>query len=154
MQSQINFAQVAEVKLTYKSKVQPSLRPQITDAKKAYEILLECWKIEDDLEYRERFAVLLLNRHNKVLGINWVSVGGVAGTIADPKMIFQAALLANASSIILAHNHPSGNARPSDADRSLTKKVKEAGKLLDLPVLDHVILTSETYYSFANEGEL
>ena len=83
-----------------------------------------------------------------------ISRGGVAGTVADPKLIFKEALENLASSIILVHNHPSGNRQPSAADISLTKKLKEAGNLLDLPVLDHLIYTDNGYYSFADEGML
>lgn len=86
---------------------------------------------------------MLLNRMNKVLGIYLISVGGFAGTVCDPKVVFQAALKTNASSIILAHNHPSGNLKPSDADLQLTEKLKKGGKLLDIAVLDHLILTEE-----------
>jgi DNA repair protein RadC len=98
--------------------------------------------------------VILLNRANKVLGICEVSTGGVAGTVADPKVIFAAALKALASSIILSHNHPSGNLAPSQADIELTHKLKAAGRFLELPILDHIIMTSEGYYSFADEGVL
>ena len=106
------------------------------------------------MERVEEFMVLCLNRANRVLGYARISSGGISGTIADPKIIFQVALKSNASSIILAHNHPSGNKQPSEADIRLTRKMKDAGVLLDLPVLDHLILTSEGYHSFADEGLL
>jgi len=96
--------------------------------------------------------VILLNRANRVIGIFNLSTGGTVGTVAEPKLVFASSILRNASSIILAHNHPSGNLKPSTADTELTKKMKEAGKLLDIPVLDHLIVTSEGYYSFADEG--
>ncbi|MDZ7650383.1 MAG: JAB domain-containing protein [Cytophagales bacterium] len=95
---------------------------------------------------------MLTNRANKVLGIFELSTGGVSGTVADPKLIFAAALKGAASGMILAHNHPSGNLQPSQADLDLTKKIREAGKLLEIQLLDHVIVTSEGYYSFADEG--
>jgi DNA repair protein RadC len=95
---------------------------------------------------------MLLNRANKVLGILEVSTGGVSGTVADPKVIFAAALKGNASGIIVAHNHPSGNLAASRADVDLTRKLKEAGKFLEIQVLDHVIVTTEKYFSFADEG--
>nr|WP_221307412.1 DNA repair protein RadC [Rhabdobacter roseus] len=100
----------------------------------------------------EEFWILLLNRANEVLRPVQISTGGVAGTVADPKMIFKHALEQLASSIILFHNHPSGNLSPSQADRDLTRKLKEAGRMLDLPVLDHLIFTDSGYYSFADEG--
>ena len=102
----------------------------------------------------EEFWVVLLNRANVVMRQVAVSQGGVAGTVADPKMIFKEALEQLASSIILVHNHPSGNRQPSGADISLTKKLKEAGNFLDLPVLDHLIYTDQGYFSFADEGLL
>lgn len=100
----------------------------------------------------EQFWVILLNRANEVIRPQQISIGGVAGTVADPKMIFKAAIEHLASSIILVHNHPSGNLTPSQADKDLTKKVKEAGRMLDIPVLDHLIFSDNAYFSFADEG--
>jgi DNA repair protein RadC len=145
--------EVAEIQLSYKSKVKPSQRPKITSSKEACDILLENWD-EEKLEFVEQFKVLLLNRASKVLGIYEASTGGVSGTVADPKLIFAAAIKTNASAIILAHNHPSGQLKPSDADIKLTKKLKDGGQYLEISVLDHVIVTSEGYYSFADEGLL
>ncbi|MBC6612725.1 DNA repair protein RadC [Hymenobacter sp. BT507] len=102
----------------------------------------------------EEFWVVLLNRANVVMRKQPVSTGGVAGTVADPKLIFKHALEQLASSIILVHNHPSGNRNPSAADIALTRKLKEAGQFLDLPILDHLIYTDLGYYSFADEGML
>ena len=153
MQTSIDYAKVAEIRLTYLSKVKASERRKVSSSRDSYQILLDCWN-RSCLEFVEEFKVLLLNRANKVLGIVPISKGGVAGTVADPKLIFAAALKANASSLILSHNHPSGNLQPSQADIQLTRKIKEAGKFLDLPVLDHLIITSEGYYSFADEGIL
>ncbi len=102
----------------------------------------------------EEFWVILLNRANVVMKKIPVSIGGVAGTVADPKIIFKHAIEHLASAIILVHNHPSGNLKPSAADIALTKKVKEAGILLDLPVLDHLIFADQQYFSFADEGIL
>jgi DNA repair protein RadC len=100
----------------------------------------------------EEFWILLLNRANRVIKKAQVSQGGVAGTVADPKIIFKLALDELASGIILAHNHPSGNLTASQADLDLTKKLKEAGKLLDIQVLDHLIVAGQKYFSFADEG--
>ncbi len=148
-----SFTSVAEVKLTYRSRVKPSERPQVTSSSDSYRILKETWDT-GRLEFVEQFKVLLLNRANRVLGIYELSTGGVAGTVADPKLVFVAALKACASAIILCHNHPSGNTKPSAADLQLTKKMKQAGEVLDIAVLDHIILTSESYYSLADEGLL
>jgi len=89
-----------------------------------------------------------------LLGVARVAVGGTTGTIADPKVIYQLALKVNAQSIIVSHNHPSGNLKPSDMDEKLTRKLKSAGTFLDICFLDHLILTSEAYYSFADEGNM
>ncbi|MEZ0541621.1 RadC family protein [Fibrella arboris] len=102
----------------------------------------------------EEFWVLLLNRANEVLRPVQISAGGVSGTVADPRLIFKVGLEYLASGVILAHNHPSGNLTPSQADRELTRKLKEAGRFLDIPVLDHLIVTDRTYLSFADEGIL
>ena len=124
--------------------------PKITCSKDVYELVFPSWM--EDIDHRESFKVLLLSRTNKVLGISNLFTGGLSGVVVDPKLIFQTALKCNAASIILMHNHPSGNLVASDADLKLTKKIVEAGKVLDLPVLDHVIFTSESYYSLAGEG--
>ena len=95
---------------------------------------------------------MLMNRANKVLGIFKLSTGGVSGTVADPKIIFVAALKGGASGIIVAHNHPSGNLTASQSDINLARKLKEAGKFLEIQLLDHVIVTTKGYLSFADEG--
>lgn len=102
----------------------------------------------------ETFFILLMNRANKIIRHIQISEGGITGTVADPKKIFKMALEHNATSMILCHNHPSGNISPSEADIRLTRKLKDAGDMLDVPVLDHIILGEERYYSFADEGEL
>lgn len=143
--------EVSEIQLSYKSTVKPSQRPKITGSKDAYEVLRKSWD-DSKLELVEQFKAMFTNRANKVLGIYEVSTGGIAGTVADPKLIFVAALKVGASGVILSHNHPSGNLKPSQADIDLTKKIKEAGKFLEIQLMDHVILTSEGYFSFADEG--
>jgi len=102
----------------------------------------------------EEFWVLLLNRANKVIGKHLISIGGFTGTVADPKKIFRIALENRAIGIILCHNHPSGNLTPSESDIKLTKKLKEAGLSLEIPVIDHIIIGFNNYYSFADEGIL
>ncbi len=143
--------QVAEIQLTYKSDVRPSLRPKISSSKDAYNILLENWD-DSKIEFVEQFKVMVLNRANKVLGIWDASTGGVTGTVVDPKLIFATAIKANACGFIMAHNHPSGNLQPSQADIDLTKRMKEGGKLLEIQLLDHIIITTEGYFSFTEEG--
>jgi DNA repair protein RadC len=102
----------------------------------------------------EEFWLLLLNRANKIIKKQPISRGGVSGTVADPKLIFNHALNHLASSVILVHNHPSGNTKPSEADKRLTKQLFEAGKLLEIAVLDHIIFTDNAYFSFADENLL
>lgn len=150
-QHQISLFQVAEINLSYTPKFKASQRPKVTSSKDLYDILSQNWDSRK-IDLLEQFKVVLLNRANKVLGIVDISTGGIAGCIADPKIIFGAALKACASSLILSHNHPSGNLKPSQADISLTRKVKAGGELLDISVLEHIIMTSEGYYSFADEG--
>lgn len=145
--------QVAEIQLIYKSNVKPSERPKISTSKNARDVLMGTWD-DTKLELVEQFKVMLTNRANKVMGIFEVSTGGVSGTVADPRLIFAAAIKGVASGIILCHNHPSGNLQPSQADIELTRRIKEAGRLLEIQLLDHIILTSEGYYSFADEGLL
>lgn len=125
-------------------------KPKITCSQDAYEVI----KPELlDLSF-EVFWVLLLNRANQVIKKSQISTGGISGTVADPKIIFKIALESSCSAIILVHNHPSGNLKPSAADIHLTKKLKEAGSLLEIPVLDHLIFSDNGYYSFADEGIL
>ena len=102
----------------------------------------------------EQFWVIMLSRSNQVLNKRPISLGGVSGTVADPKVIFKKALEDLASGIILVHNHPSGNLKPSRADLQLTEKLAHAGKLLEIPVLDHIIFTDNGYFSFADEALL
>ena len=144
---------ISEVQLIYRNKIKASLRPSISCSKDAYEIIAENWD-SDTIEFIEQFKILLMNNANKVLGIYQVSTGGTTATLVDPKLIYSAALKANASAIILCHNHPSGNLKPSTQDIQLTEKIKNGGKLLEIQVLDHLIVTSEGYLSFQDEGLL
>ena len=143
--------EVAEVKLIYQNRVKAKDRFQVQSSQDAYEVLLSNWS--DQIGFIEEFYILLLDRSNRIMGHYLVSQGSMAGTIVDPKVIFIAALKAKASAIIMAHNHPSGNLSPSQADIRLTEKLKTAGEFLELPVLDHLILSPEGgYYSFSDEG--
>jgi len=151
--STVSARNVAEIQLSYTPKVKAADRPKITSSRDAYGIFRCSWD-ENLIDFVEQFKVMLLNRANKILGVLEVSTGGMSGTVADPKLIFAAALKAGASGMILSHNHPSSNLQPSDADILLTKKVKAGGELLEISVLDHLIVTSEGYFSFADEGLL
>lgn len=102
----------------------------------------------------EYFFVIMLNQANKIIRTVNISEGGMTGTVVDPKKVFKLAIENNATSIILGHNHPSGSVSPSEQDKKLTSKMKEAGKFLEIAVLDHVIIGTEKYYSFADSGEM
>jgi len=143
---------VDEVSIVYHNSVRPSERQKVTNSQSAHEILRNIW--DDQIELYESFYILFLNRANRVLGYRCISQGGVSGTVVDPKAIFQAALLANASSIILAHNHPSGNTTPSEADEKITRKIKSAGEFLEIQVIDHLILGEDSFCSFADDGRM
>jgi DNA repair protein RadC len=146
----MNLCQVVEVELTYNNLGKNSERPKIGNAEDAFKILLAHWD-ENKLDFVEQSKILLLNRNGQVLGLSNISSGGINETVVDLRLIFVAALKANASAILLAHNHPSGNLKPSTSDRQLTNRLMDAGKLLQIDVLDHVIVTSEGYYSFAED---
>ena len=141
---------LAEIKISYSSKVPSKDRPAVScsrDAEKLFRL------IYTDIEYRESFYILLLNRANRVLGFKKISEGGITGTITDVRMVLQAALKANACAFICCcHNHPSGNLKPSEADLKITKKIKEAASIMDIAVLDHLILSKDSYFSFADEN--
>lgn len=108
------------------------------------------------LEYRKQevFALVFLNRGNRVTHFEIISEGGLTGTVADPRVILKKALEHEATSLVLCHNHPSGNLRPSKADELLTQKIKQAASFLDIVVMDHIIVSNEGYFSFADEGML
>lgn len=142
----------AEMKPVYKQKHEFP-EGKITCSTDIYKYLQSIWD-KDTLNYTETMLLLLLNRQNKIIGWVKISTGGMAGTVVDPKVVFALALQGCATSIILAHNHPSGNLKPSEADINLTQKMIQAGKLLDIVVLDHIIMTSEGYYSFSDEGRI
>ena len=144
---------VAEVGLTYKNRVPKKDRKQVLDSYTAYKIFKESFS-DDTIDYRETFKVLYLNHNCQVLGCSTISEGGITNTLADVRMILQGALLTNATGMILAHNHPSGSTRPSRQDDELTRKVVDAARLLDIKVADHIILTSEDFYSYNDEGRI
>ena len=144
---------VSEVELSYKNRVPYNQRQRISNSQGAYEILTNLFP-ENTMDYRETFIVLYLNRANQVLGYSVISQGGTTCTTVDVKMIIQTALLANASCIMLAHNHPSGNLHPSSDDNRITNRIIEAARLFDITVLDHIIITNESYYSFTDNGNI
>lgn len=128
-------------------------KSKITSSTEAYQLLLEMYD-SDTLEYTESFIVIYLNRANNSIGWQKLSSGGTTGTIIDVKVLMTTALKCNAHGVILSHNHPSGNLRPSDMDLAVTKKLVKAGEFLEIKILDHIIVTASGYYSFQDEGEI
>lgn len=152
MRANLHSSNLSEIKVSYSCKVRCADRQKISSSTDAVEAFRAIWS--QGMELREECYLLLLNRANQVLGWFRVSEGGVAGTILDPRLIFGVALKCNAVGVIVAHNHPSGNLKPSGADVNQTNRLVEGGRLLEISVLDHIILTSEGYYSFADEGAM
>ncbi|RRA99226.1 DNA repair protein [Larkinella rosea] len=142
---------VNEIEISYRNKIPYQERIPVTHSATAYRILRATWD-ETKLELLEQFKILLLDRQNHCLAISDIATGGMAACIVDPKVVFVTALKANAAGIILAHNHPSANLQPSPQDLALTRKLFLSGKLLDIAVLDHLIVTDRGYYSFVDEG--
>lgn len=142
---------VGEVKLSYKPKFKN--QQKVTCSEDAYRYMLSTYK-KETICYKEYFKVLFLNQANQILGYTLISEGGITETCADVRLIMQAALLTNSIALILAHNHPSGNLKPSRQDMEITKQVRDAALLMRIKVLDHIILTDTKYYSFADEGML
>ena len=142
---------LAELEIIYKTKVKTSEMPIITNSKDAFNEFIKIFN-PSRIAHSEEMLILCLNRSNRVLGWFRVSSGGISGTVVDIRVILQVALNTNSSSVIVAHNHPSGNRKPSAQDIDLTRKVKEGGKVLDISILDHLIITTDGYYSFADEG--
>ncbi|KFC19684.1 RadC family protein [Chryseobacterium sp. FH1] len=145
----MKFNIVNEIKLSYSRK--GNCERSISSSLDAVDVFREHFDSEE-MDYRESFFALYLNQANKVLGIKKISECGISSTLVDVRIIMQAALLCNASGIIVAHNHPSGNLKPSGCDIKMTAQIKEAAKILSLSLLDHVILTSDSNFSFAAEG--
>lgn len=142
---------IEEIRVSYISN--NSVKPKISSSEDAYNLFLTCWS-KHTIELQEEFKVLLLNRANKVMGIYSCSKGGSSSTTVDIKLIFAVILKSTASSVILAHNHPSGSLIASQADKKLTEQIKKAGKLLDIEVLDHIIVTKFGFMSFVDKGLL
>ena len=149
-----NVLKVCDVKLTYKTKVKSSERPVIHNSEDIYRLLVDHVYNEGTIQYKEYLKLILLNNSSKVLGLRNISEGGITETSADIRIIMQAAILGNATRIILAHNHPSGSLKPSTVDNLLTERVKNAAKLFNITLLDHIIVTDSGYYSYLDEGRI
>ena len=144
---------VAEVQLSYSNPIPSSKMPVVTSSSEAYSVIMDSWQSES-LELFERFRVLLMNTGNRVMGIYEASSGGISGTVVDIRLLMVTALKATATGIIVFHNHPSGNLKPSTEDRKLTQRIDEAANYLDIRLHDHLIVGSEGYLSFRDEGLL
>ncbi|WP_267265964.1 JAB domain-containing protein [Chryseobacterium formosus] len=140
---------VNEIKLSYSGK--GNCERSISSSTDAVDVFREHFDAEE-MDYRESFFALYLNQANKVLGIKKISECGISSTLVDVRIIMQAALLCNASGIIVSHNHPSGNLKPSSCDIKMTAQIKEAAKILSMSLLDHVVLTSDSHFSFADNA--
>lgn len=140
---------VSEIRVSYFNKNKDVVK--VNCSEDAYKIGLSHWNL-DTIELQEETKVLLLNRSNTVTGIYELSKGGITGCVVDIKLILSVALKAVASSIIIIHNHPSGNLKPSEADKSLTERLNKACQVIDLVLLDHLIITKDSYLSFKNDG--
>ena len=143
--------QVAEISVSYST--MNNFKQKITSSLNAYNILLNTWSI-NTIELLEEFKIILLNNSNEVLGIYPMSKGGITGCVVDVRLVFAVALKCNATAIILAHNHPSGKLKPSQADLNITQKIKSGAIILDISLVDHLIITKNGYYSLADEKDL
>lgn len=144
--------ELPEITLKYKS-IPGLMKSKIGSSKDCEKVLRQMYD-SDTLEYSESAILILLNRANVTIGWLKLSQGGISGTVIDQRIVFAVALKAGASSIILSHNHPSGNLNPSQQDKDLTRIIHQGCKLLDLELLDHIIITNESYYSFKDEGKI
>ena len=142
---------LSEIKLSYMPRLKLSDRPIVKDSRTAYEILLQHWDAGKML-LLEEFKIILLNNASRVLGIVNIAQGGITSVSVDLQIMFATTLKANASSIIMAHNHPSGTLKPSTQDILLTDKVRAAASIFGIRILDHLIITPESYFSFLDDG--
>jgi DNA repair protein RadC len=141
---------VPEIKIRY-NKSRKGFLGKVANSKDSFEFLKKVFD-KRTLQLQESFVVVYLNRANQILGYYKHSIGGITGTVADPRIIFATAIASASSGIILSHNHPSGNLTASQADIEITRKIKEGGKLLEVQLLDHLIVTKTGYFSFADQG--
>ena len=148
---EIDLFTVDEITISYLPRKTQSKRPKVNSSWDAFHILNSNWSA--DIALREEFNILLLDNQSTVMGISNISKGGISGTFVDVRLVFATAIKSRSSAIILSHNHPSNCLKPSRADISLTSKFIKAGKVLDIKIHDHIILTpNEGFYSFADEG--
>ena len=141
--------EVAEIKVSYSTNQVDKIK--LTNCAEVFEFILSKWDL-DIIEFQEECKIILVNRANFALGIYELSKGGITGTVVDVRVILSVALKCNASGIILVHNHPSENLKASEADRKITRKLKESCDLLEISLIDHLIITRHSFFSFAQDG--
>jgi DNA repair protein RadC len=146
---------VCEVKISYHPVVKSSERPVLKSSSDIYKMLVDNRVFPPEtIEYKEYFKIILFNQACKMLGISHISEGGTSHVSVDVRHIMQAAILSHATGMVLCHNHPSGSCNPSCQDDLITKKIKDACKIMDINILDHLIISAENYYSYADEGRI
>lgn len=146
MSETLDDFRISEIELTYHNYIPPIDRYKVDTPRLAYQLFLKTWN-PGQIDLLEQFKVMLLDTSCRMLGIATVSTGGISHCIADQRLIFATALKGKASQLILAHNHPSGNLEPSPEDIRLTQKLLESGKMLDIPISDHLIITRQDFTS-------
>ncbi len=142
---------VSEIEIFYRNKINPADRYPIGNSANAYDVLIHAWDM-NKIDLIEECMLLLLDRGNRSIGISRLSIGGVSSCLVDPRIVFATALKSRATGFILAHNHPSGSLNPSKADANLTKQLVQGGEILDIPLRDHLIVSRQSYFSFADDG--
>ena len=145
--------QLPQIKVSFHPKQPVSQRLKVASSRDVYELVLTLWN-HDTIYLFEEFLCLYLDRKNSVIGYRFMCRGSSTGTVVDLRLILALALNVSACGIILAHNHPSGNLKPSNEDLRITKKIQESSIVMDIKLLDHLIISTESYYSFSDEGNL
>ena len=140
---------VSEIEISYRPAI--GSKPEVTSSSDAYLILKEYYP-ENQIALKEYFVVMYLNQANRVIGVQRLSIGGLTSAVADVRLLFGTALKVLATGLVISHNHPSGNLKPSKADEEITFKIRNAAKFFDIQVLDHIIVSTEGYFSFADDG--
>lgn len=143
---------VCEISVSYSTKIPARERVQIRNSRDIYDFLTPIFSC--CMEHHEEMWAIYMNNQHRILGTAKISQGGISETTADPKIILQIALKANATSIIIAHNHPAGNPYPSSCDDKITQKLREVSKFIDIQLTDHVVICDGCYYSYADEGKI
>jgi len=145
---------VADVELQYTKREVTTKLLKISNSQNVHKFFMDNYYNSSSMLVKEFFFIILLNRSNKVVSVNKISEGGINGTVVDIRLIVSAALINLSSSVIAVHNHPSGNKHPSKSDKVITDKINKALTLIDVKLLDHLIVTEDSYYSMADEGDI